>query len=100
MIQQYGTNKIGKNAQVFEPVFLGFPSGNLVCIYAGSRAGSKIILWTCSGFLRIIFPRIRRIDERGTSESVPDTLWSWCRDAASGVFTVSGTFTFALIVLR
>ena len=46
------------------------------------------------------FPRIRWIDDRGTSESVSDTLRPWCRDASSDVFTVSGTFTFALIVLR
>jgi acetyltransferase-like isoleucine patch superfamily enzyme len=48
MIQQYGNNKIGKNAQIFEPVFLGFPSREFLgkTGYPGTTIGDNAILRT------------------------------------------------------
>jgi acetyltransferase-like isoleucine patch superfamily enzyme len=48
MIQQYGKNKIGKNAQVFEPVILGFPSREFLgkTSYPGTTIGDNAILRT------------------------------------------------------
>jgi len=48
MIQQYGKNKIGKNAQIFEPVFLGFPSREFLgkTGYSGSTIGDNAVLRT------------------------------------------------------
>jgi acetyltransferase-like isoleucine patch superfamily enzyme len=48
MIQKYGNNKIGKNAQIFEPVFLGFPSREFLgkTGYPGTSIGDNAILRT------------------------------------------------------
>jgi acetyltransferase-like isoleucine patch superfamily enzyme len=48
MIQQYGKNKIGKNAQIFEPVFLGFPSREFLgkTGYTGTIIGDNAVLRT------------------------------------------------------
>jgi len=48
MIQKYGNNKIGENAQIFEPVFLGFPSREFLgkTAYPGTTIGDNAILRT------------------------------------------------------
>jgi acetyltransferase-like isoleucine patch superfamily enzyme len=48
MIQQYGKNKIGNNAQIFEPVILGFPSREFLgkTGYLGTTIGDNAILRT------------------------------------------------------
>jgi len=48
MIQKYGKNKIGKNAQIFEPVILGFPSREFLgkTEYPGTTIGDNAILRT------------------------------------------------------
>jgi len=48
MIQQNGKNKIGNNAQIFEPVILGFPSREFLgkTGYPGTTIGDNAILRT------------------------------------------------------
>jgi acetyltransferase-like isoleucine patch superfamily enzyme len=48
MIQHYGKNKIGNNAQIFEPVFLGFPSREFLgkTGYPGTTIGDNAVLRT------------------------------------------------------
>ena len=48
MIQQHGNNTIGKNAQFFEPVILGFPSREFLgkTDYPGTTIGDNAVLRT------------------------------------------------------